>query len=98
MVEYGEARVSRERFLRVFIQYTELPERFDGDCRAGASVLAVLDLEREPESLRPTLARQDARRVDALRAYLRDSQPARGAHDLRVEAFGRPADQFRVSG
>src|ERR1700742_831622 len=41
MISHREGRVRRERFVRVLIQYIELPERFDGDGRTRASVFAV---------------------------------------------------------
>src|SRR5829696_217474 len=96
MILNREARVRNERFIRVLIQYTELPQSLDGDGRACATVFAVLDLEGQTQALRPTLARRDARGVDALRAYFRDQKASAGAHDLRVKMLVSPADQLRA--
>src|SRR5215204_7445196 len=96
MILDGEARVGRERFISVLIQYTKLPQGLDGDGRACASVFPILDLEGQPQALRTTLARQDSCGVDALRADFRDKEATAGAHDLRVETIVRPADQLRM--
>src|SRR2546423_4976656 len=98
VISHGETRVGRSGSARVLIQYTELPEGLDGDNGARAPVLAVLDLEGQPQPARPLGTRQHARRVDALRADLRHGPTARGAHDLRVESLDRAADHLRVPG
>src|SRR5256714_9076757 len=85
VISHGETRVGCSGSARVLIQYTELPKGLDGDDGARAPVLSVLDLEGQPQPALPLGARQQARRVDALRADLRHGPTARGAHDFRAE-------------
>ena len=75
-----ETGVSCNRRLRGFVERTELAKGFDYNGRSGATLFAVVDLERQAQSARIFNARQHADRIDAFRADFRDEFSARRAH------------------